>query len=243
MITAWLTDQCLGNKRVFPSCKVFALAIISIAILFLSCQKTETSKYPNGQVKFILHKNEQGKLHGESKYWYENGNLMLTADYTNGIIDGKLARYREDGTKLTEDVFVNGKLNGVCHEFHYNGNVLSEMPYVNDTLHGMSRQLDDVGQVMIEGMYEHGYFEGKWTYYNRSGDIIGEADFKEGTGVKKSYDVNGNVIGIAEFKDNLQHGKEIWYSTSGKLVRTRYYDHGDLVEYVVESPVDSLSVN
>jgi antitoxin component YwqK of YwqJK toxin-antitoxin module len=237
MIIDWLTDQYPGIKRLNPGDFIVLIAFILMTVLFSSCEKTEKAYYPNGKIKFSLPKNGSGKIDGQAKFWYENGNLQLTGEYKDGVLNGKLCRYRVDGIIETEDLYVGGKLDGLCREFHYNGNVKSEMPYVNDTLHGFSRQFDDVGQIMIEGVYEHGFFEGKWVYYDRLGNLIGNAEFKKGTGVKKSYDANGNLIGIAEFKGNLKHGREIWYNASGKEIGTRYFEYGDRVGHAVESPI------
>jgi antitoxin component YwqK of YwqJK toxin-antitoxin module len=237
MITGWLTGPCRGN-RVAPVPGIFRLFIYFFLVTLLPfCNRPEKSFYPNGQLKFELHKNEQGKLDGVAKFWYDNGKPQLTAEYANGVLNGKLLRYREDGTRLSEDLYKDGKLNGICRQFHYNDNVQSEMPYVNDTLHGHCRHYDDVGMVMIEGIYEHGYYEGTWKWYNRSGQLIGKADFRRGTGLKINYDGSGNENGSAEYMDNLQHGKEVWVSASGKSTRIRYFDHGDPVDHEVPSPL------
>lgn len=236
-IINWSIGQYHGSKRFNFNTLIVLLPLIFISGVFTSCQKTEKSYYPNGKIKYILPENEAGQVHGVAKFWYDNGNLQLTGEYKDGVLDGKLCRYRENGIIETEDIYQNGKLHGLCREFHYNGNVLSEMPYVNDTLHGLSRQFDDVGQIMIEGYYEHGYFEGKWNYHDRIGNLIGEADFKKGMGVKKSYDTDGKLTGITEYMDNLKHGREIWYNKSGKEISIRYFEHGDRVAYEVESPI------
>jgi antitoxin component YwqK of YwqJK toxin-antitoxin module len=237
MITGWLTDPYRGNRiSPFPGIsKLFIFFFLALA--FISCNRPEKSYYSNGQLKFELDKNEQGKLEGVARFWYESGKPQLTAEYVNGVLNGKLIRYREDGTRLSEDIYVAGKLNGMCRTFHYNDNVQSELPYVNDTLHGYCRHFDDVGMVMIEGKYEHSYYEGIWKWYNRSGQLTGKADFRHGTGLKISYDGEGNENGSAEYMDNLQHGKEVWVSASGKSTRIRYFDHGDVVEHEVPSPL------
>lgn len=214
--------------------KFFLVPFFLLLFLAFSCKKVEKASYPNGKLKHEYRYNNSGKMEGEATFWYENGNLMLTAFYSDGKLDGLLVRYREDGSVISEDKYRDGKLNGISLEKNRQNAVLSEKTYVNDTLDGPCKTYDDAGHLLSEGQYSHGWFEGKWTYYDQFGKIIGEGVFEKGAGMMRSVDVDGNIVGTTEIRNNVKNGKEVYYSIDGKQVRTVYYLDGEPVPYEVK---------
>lgn len=176
-------------------------------------------------------------MEGVAEFWYENGNPQLTADYRKGKIDGILIRYNEDGMIQSSDEYKEGKLNGISREMHPSGRVKTEKTFVDDIPHGPARQLNESGKVLAEGNYENGFFEGRWLFYDGFDHVIGEAVFSKGDGTMKTYDLDGNIVGITEFRNNKKHGKETFYSTDGKQVRTVYYEDGEPVGNGSQDPV------
>jgi antitoxin component YwqK of YwqJK toxin-antitoxin module len=229
MNTPCLENKLLPVRRFFVDVVRIVSVILLPIILFVSCQKTDKAYYPHGQVKFILPKDSRGQINGEAKWWYENGSMMLTAEYKNGELNGKLTRFYENGNKQTEDNYLKGRLNGISKEMDMSGKLMSEMTYINDILNGPSRKLNELGQILEEGSYKNGYYEGEWKYYDRFGKLIGTANFSHGNGIKKSWNANGKIAMTAEYHDNLIHGSETWFDESGQKIRVRTYISGEIV--------------
>jgi len=235
-----ITSSMTGRFRSIKGLKIygffFLVLILGSIILLVSCRRTEKAYYPDGQIRYSLPKNARGQLDGQAQFWFPNGKLEMTAEYKEGILHGRLVRFQMNGNPQSEDHYENGMLNGVSREFYLNGAVRTEVTYRNDTLHGKSRQYADAGQVVIEGQYENGYFEGYWLYRDRYGNVTGDANFFQGTGVKRAWNHEGKIVGTTEYMDNLRHGKEVWYDNEGNIDRIVYYDFGDPVNYPVENP-------
>jgi antitoxin component YwqK of YwqJK toxin-antitoxin module len=226
MITPCSENKPLPAYRFLPVEIHFIPVFLFLMILFVSCERTEKAYYRDGQPKFIIPKNSLGKIEGDAKWWYENGSLMLTAEYKNGQLNGKMTRYYDNGNKQTEDNYLLGKLNGLSREMDLNGNVYSEKTYMNGTLNAISRQFNGIGQVTEEGNYLNGYFDGEWKYYDRFGKLIATANFNHGSGIKKSWNSDGKIAMTTEYRDNLIHGTVRMYNT-GEIVSERIVQPGE----------------
>ncbi len=106
-------------------------SFIFVLIAFLSgCDSPETQKNTS------LHKVD-GKLHGENKWFYEDGTLQLQANYNMGVLDGVFIRYHENGKKELEEHFENGLREGSSNTYYPNGNIKTEAIFKQDTLQGI----------------------------------------------------------------------------------------------------------
>ncbi len=58
---------------------------------------TKEEHYPNGQIKVEAKMNEENKMHGEYKEYWENGKLKIKGNYENGLKMGVWKYYKETG--------------------------------------------------------------------------------------------------------------------------------------------------
>jgi len=58
---------------------------------------TKEEHYPNGQIKVEAKMNEENKMHGEYKEYWENGKLKIKGNYENGLKIGVWKYYKETG--------------------------------------------------------------------------------------------------------------------------------------------------
>ncbi len=103
---------------------------------------------------------------------------------------------------------------------------MTEKTYRMDTLNGPYRMLYENGKPKIEGSYIDGLFDGKWIYYDDSGNVVGIGIYNRGTGSQKTWHSNGQLKHIINYKDNLKQGKEIWYNPDGTIQKVIKYDEG-----------------
>ncbi|MBW1294894.1 toxin-antitoxin system YwqK family antitoxin [Aquimarina litoralis] len=112
--------------------------------------------YHRGSTKIMMTEEyELGKLHGEQKTYFENGQLTEKTIYNNGERQGKRIVYSEKGI------------------------LLKEFTYVNDQLHGITKYYDPNGKVKIEGNYKRDRKDGIWKYYE-DGKLMEQKQFPIG---------------------------------------------------------------
>lgn len=58
---------------------------------------TKEEHYPSGQIKVEAKMNEENKMHGEYKEYWENGKLKIKGNYENGLKMGVWKYYKETG--------------------------------------------------------------------------------------------------------------------------------------------------
>ena len=107
--------------------------LLSIILLF-SCSTNpniEKSFYDNNQMRYLFAK-ENGKKHGLSKYWDEEGNIINTVEYFYGKIHGEWIRYYSNGRIKSITMYEFDKKNGYEKTFYENGNIKSKVLYKDD---------------------------------------------------------------------------------------------------------------
>jgi antitoxin component YwqK of YwqJK toxin-antitoxin module len=55
---------------------------------------------------------KNGRLHGKSYFWYENGKVESVEPYQNGLINGAVTRYYENGQRKARIHFTEGMRGG-----------------------------------------------------------------------------------------------------------------------------------
>ena len=75
--------------------------------------------------------NDEGKLHGNCKGWYENGVLNYDHNYKNGKLHGNYKKWRENGELRCDANYKNDELHGKCKSWYYSGELWSDLNYKN----------------------------------------------------------------------------------------------------------------
>ncbi|MES2812460.1 MAG: hypothetical protein V4670_08330 [Bacteroidota bacterium] len=108
--------------------------------------------YKNGKPALeINYKN--GELDGAYKFYAENGNTLISSEYSQGELIKRQVNYSTGKTYLIENLKDND-YEGVTTYYHPNGKVKIEAEYSNDDLHGMYKEYDQTGKLIIEKKYE-----------------------------------------------------------------------------------------
>ena len=109
-------------------------------------------------------------------------------------------------------------------------------------LHGNCRKWWKPGVLGAETPYVHGIRHGVWRNWNLEGQLVGESEFENGTGVLRVYHDNGCLKEELRFEDNVKHGihlylhdnrqiKEIYWMERGEMIRGIYFDRGGKIRY------------
>ncbi len=116
--------------------------------------------HKNSSSKMIVESyNEDGKLEGERKVLYKNGNVGEVAIYKNGKLEGESKWFSEKGKLLKQSHYKNDQLNGKTINYDAEGNITSEGDYLNDRKSAIwkyyksgkiSKEIDHTKQVVIK---------------------------------------------------------------------------------------------
>ncbi len=148
------------------------ILIIAVIFSFFSCKKDEIEYYPNGKIlkEFTV---ANGKLEGEYKEYYLNGNIKKIHIYKKGVLIDSSIYYNE--TKKIIEI-----------QYHLDNKSIFSKIFENNILKS-------------EGKYYSNQKRGKWKYYYQNGkikqifeyiDLCGEQYTNQGW----DYDKKGELI-------------------------------------------------
>lgn len=135
---------------------------------------TDSEMYsPSGKViakGSYVNKKKQGQW---DYFSAEDGSLILTENYNNGLLSGKSIVYLA-GTQIVveETEYVNGIKHGLYSKFYDNGVPMIEAAYHQDHLNGSYIHYYSNGIVKEEGLFKNGAKVGEWKTYDTEGYII-----------------------------------------------------------------------
>jgi len=70
-----------------------------------------------------------GHVHGEMKWWYENGQLAGTQRFVNGLKDGPGLLFHANGTLWRSRSYLKGCKHGIFRTFDADGNLIKHQHY------------------------------------------------------------------------------------------------------------------
>lgn len=115
--------------------------------------KVEDEKFYNGNLRSETPYNDEGKIHGFKREFYENGSVKSETEYENGESNGKYVQYYENGQLFEEGTYKNGYWNGAYKQYHQNG------------------------QLKILNHYDNGKRDGDFERYNENGILISKFSY------------------------------------------------------------------
>lgn len=163
--------------------------------------------YTNNQIKEIHPLDENGRMHGLYRAYFENGVLAMKMMFSHGTQSGKSFIYFESSQLFKEENYdSNGNLYGVYKEYYENG-----------TLH-------------YEGYYKNGAQTGTWKEYLEDGTLILIANMKENQqhGEQKVFFRNGSIKLEGYSVEGRDHGKWTYFNEQGDTVKVEHYNNGIL---------------
>ena len=178
----------------------------------LNSHKIITDEFPNELLKQYFIYNKNGLLDGESREYYEEGDIKSISHFKNDIPDGVFISYYQNGNIENKYAYVNGQANGECFSYYENGK-LEERYFL-----------------------KNGEIDGEAFAYYPSGKLRGKEVQKLGKREGESiiYHENGNIKQKSTFKNDKREGDLFIYFPSGKLRQTEKYINGKIEGEVIE---------
>jgi antitoxin component YwqK of YwqJK toxin-antitoxin module len=177
-----------------------------------------------------------GKEHGVSYTWHDNGHLQFQREHNMGVEVGTWkVWHRGKGTeagKLASEVnYVNGKMNGRCIWYFEDGSERKIEEYKMGVLDGKVTRYSRPGIKDKEIQYKNGLMDGKYVSFFENGNVQTELNYKAGkeNGPIKYFHDNSQLALEGEFRDGVKVGKwSSYYPTGIDMVIENYNAQGQL---------------
>ena len=153
-----------------------------------------------------------------------------------GRRQGHWVRTDKDGSKIYEGTFVDGLETGVFTYFYHDGSVRIRNTYTEPGRVCNHEAFDEQGHRLATGTYNQRNRDGQWKFYNESGRLVKEAQYKMGVkhGLHVIYTSKGDTAEVTHWANNHRHGR--WWKRIGERgyitgIYVRGGLEGRLVEY------------
>ncbi len=161
-----------------------------------------------------------GKLHGPSTHFHENGVILSRSWYIDGKKEGKTWQRYVSGGLYSLQRFRNGVWNGLQEYFHENGYLKSSHSYSDGLFDGEVKLYYENGRLKRELSYISGKLDGVERYYSYKGQLIWEANYSEGTpvGLAQVWHSNGTLSRQYEYSDDHSRYTLREWDSKGNLI-------------------------
>ncbi len=202
---------------------------------------------------------KDGKLEGENKIFYPDGQLSIKTFYKEGELDGEFLYYNEKGALKQKKYFEAGKLVGTytayfnvgeeipefiipykedkiqekALEYFANGKLYSEIPFKDGERHGIEKIFYLNGNLSNELTYVNGKLHGPYKLYHPDGKISETGTYKDDLlqGSYTTYYPDGTLQSEANYLNGSLDGSYTYYDYDGKKYYNYGYKKGDIIDY------------
>ncbi|MEZ5198610.1 MAG: hypothetical protein R2764_20160 [Bacteroidales bacterium] len=192
-----------------------------------------------------------GMKQGKWKYFYDDiGTIRLEGEYKNDLKNGYFKEFTEDGNLISTAKYIDGILQedvaelaklDIKTEYYPTGKPKIVASYKNDIPEGVRREYSPEGEITAgyifrqgkvvgEGIIdEAGIKDGSWKEFFANGALKSEGIYDKGKriGEWKFYHPNGQLEQVGSYnKDGKEDGAWLWYFATGELLRDESYFNG-----------------
>lgn len=184
------------------------LPIVCSALFTLmlgACSNVETVETHDEQGRLERYERNKKNYAKEGLYrkFHLNGNLQQEAHYMRDTLHGERRFFYENGVVETVEHLRNGTYDGKFQHFYPNGVLQLEQQYVNGALQGLSIRYYQNGVIEEKVTLRDNEENGPFTEYYENGNLKAEGHYIPGDdgpleqGELKEYDENGQLIRVA----------------------------------------------
>jgi antitoxin component YwqK of YwqJK toxin-antitoxin module len=120
-----------------------------------------------------------GKTHGESRHFFDNGVLSSTQEYMNGVAHGVGRGWGREGERLYEIAYANGKQSGTHTRWWPDGKLHSLGEYRDGKLEGPHQRWHESGLLASDEHYRNGKRHGESKSWNEEGKVNWSRQYRD----------------------------------------------------------------
>ena len=215
-----------------------------------------TDEFPNGLLKQYFTFNKDGLLDGESRQYYEEGDIKSISPFKNNVADGTFISYYQNGNIKEKHTYKNGNEEGEGIFYYENGKLEEKYFMKNGKLDGEAINYFEDGKIKNKAIFKDGVTLEEEIYKDneirkntfKNGEIVQQDIYSKNKILKAkkfllengkmkiiSYYENGNKEEEVFVINELFDGDAFAYYPSGKLLQTEKYvngkEEGEVIEY------------
>jgi antitoxin component YwqK of YwqJK toxin-antitoxin module len=141
-----------------------------------------THYYENGQIKDSLF--GMGKFYLTLGQWNANGQRIFLAGIRNHHYDGEILKYYDNGELMQNAFYSNGKVNGKGFYYWPTGKIQKEYNFIDSLQEGQNLEYYENGKVQNDLLYKNGKLDGEQKAYDEKGNLIANPYYKDGAQIK-----------------------------------------------------------
>ena len=184
----------------------------------LNSHEIVTDEFPNQLLKQYFIFNKNGLLDGESREYYEEGDIKSISPFKNNIPDGVFISYYQNGNIKEKHTYKNGNEEGESL-FYYESTKLEEKYFMkNGKLDGEATVYFEDGKIRNKSIFKDGVKLEEEIYKD---DEIRENTFK-----------NGEIVQQDIYSKNKKLKAKKFFLENGKTKIISYYENGNKQEEV-----------
>ncbi len=209
--------------------------------------KIVTDEFPNGLLKQYFTFNKDGLLDGESRQYYEEGEIKSVSSFKNNIANGTFISYYQNGNIKEKHTYKNGNEEGEGIFYYENGKIEEKYFMKNGKLDGEAINYFEDGKIKNKAIFKDGVTLEEEVYKDneiikntfRNSEIIRQDTYSknkklvlrknllnDGRIEYISYYENGNIEQKAYFVNGKQEKEHLFYDEKGNLIKTEIYKNG-----------------
>ena len=184
----------------------------------LNSHEIVTDEFPNQLLKQYFIFNKNGLLDGESREYYEEGNIKSISPFKNNIPDGIFISYYQNGDIKEKHTYKNGNEEGEGLFYYENAKLEEKYFMKNGKLDGEATVYFEDGKIRNKSIFKDGVKLEEETYKD---DEIRKNTFK-----------NGEIVQQDIYSKNKKLKAKKFFLENGKTKIISYYENGNKQEEV-----------
>lgn len=189
------------------------MLVICFSVSTVMAQQTKKNYWENGKVKSEGAVNGAGLRTGKWKYYYQNGSLEASGDYTGNKTDKIIEAFKKNKNSAIDDNTTPASRNGEWVFYYSTGEVLGKVTYQDGCPVGKAVRWHQNGTKAEESDYIDCKAIGSRMMWDDKGRKYFETRL-EGAGntVEIEWYTNGQMKSMIPYKDGQQYGRvKRWY--------------------------------
>ncbi|WP_175403991.1 toxin-antitoxin system YwqK family antitoxin [Mucilaginibacter sp. PPCGB 2223] len=144
---------------------------------------------------------------------------------SQGNVDGQYCSF-DNGKMLLKAEYVNGKIEGWLFTFYPNGQIKQRALYKNNVVQGIESEYFEDGKLKLQRTYKDGSEDGAFFKYYENGKLQDKGQKKNDKfeGIQYGYYESGKLKHISNYLYGKRYGDEIFYYENGKIEAYFAYD-------------------
>ena len=184
----------------------------------LNSHEIVTDEFPNQLLKQYFIFNKNGLLDGESREYYEEGDIKAVSPFKNNVADGLFISYYQNGNIKDKQNYKNGNGEGEGLFYYENGQLEEKYFMKNGKLDGEAINYFEDGKIRHKAIYKD--------------DIILEEEVHENNEIKKNIFKNEEIVQQDIYTKNKILKATIFFLENEKTKIITYHKNGNKQEEI-----------